>query len=462
MDEPECPGCRELRQRVAELEALVAELRRQLDEALRAGKRQAAPFRKGPPKPDPKAPGRKAGDAHGPHAHRLPPPPEAVTETLDAPLPGACPHCRGPLVETATAEQFQAEIPRQPTIRKFTIHVGHCTTCGRRCQGRHPLQTSDATGAAASQVGPDAQAAAAILHAQLGLSHGKVAAVLASLFGLPLTRGASAQINLRAAARLEPTYRLLLDEVKQSEQIAADETGWRIGGHPAWLHVWVGDRATAYAIDSQRSAAVLERVIGADWSGVLGHDGFASYDRFEAAAHQQCVAHVLRRARELLAGAARGAVRFPRQVIALFTEAIRWRNEVVAGRRAPTEDEREEQREAFDERLRALVDRPRAVPAYATFANFLAQHLGDWFGFVFDPRIEPTNWRAEQAVRPAVVNRKVWGGNRTAAGARAQGVLMSILETCRRQAHAALDYLSQALRAFGNRLLFSPVLLPGR
>ena len=74
-------------------------------------------------------------------------------------------------------------------------------------------------------------------------------------------------------------------------------------------------------------------MIGADWSGVLSHDEFASYDRFEGAIHQQCVAHVLRRARDLLASATRGAVRFPRQVIALFTEAIHWRNGYVPGAR---------------------------------------------------------------------------------------------------------------------------------
>src|SRR5579871_4661458 len=71
MDEPACPGCRDLLQRVAELEAQVAELTRRLDDALRAGKRQAAPFRKGPPKPDPKTPGRKSGDA--PRHPRAPP-----------------------------------------------------------------------------------------------------------------------------------------------------------------------------------------------------------------------------------------------------------------------------------------------------------------------------------------------------------------------------------------------------
>lgn len=456
MDEPTCPGCRDLLRRVAELDARVAELTRRLDDALRAGKRQAAPFRKGPPKPDPKTPGRKAGDAHGRHGHRPPPPPERVDECHDAHLPEACPHCRGRLVETGTADQFQTDIPRRPLVRKFRVHVGRCDACGKRTQGRHPLQTSDALGAAASQVGPDAQAAAAVLHTQMGLSHGKVASVFQSLFGFTLTRGASAQIGLRAAARLEPDHALILEEVRSSERVAADETGWRVGGHPAWLHVWVGDRATAYAVDSRRSADALERVIGADWPGVLSHDGFASYGRFREAVHQQCLAHVLRRARELLDRATRGAVRFPRQVIALFTEAIRWRNGYSPG--AWTDAQLDRHRASFDDRLLRLATRPRAVPEHAALARHLWNHFAEWFAFLFDPRVEPTNWMAEQAIRPAVVNRKVWGGNRTAAGAHAQGVLMSVLETCRRQTHSVVDHVSRTLRWFGNRLLPRPLL----
>ncbi|AMV26206.1 Transposase IS66 family protein [Gemmata sp. SH-PL17] len=459
MDEPACPGCRDLLQRVAELEARVTELTRKLDDAVRAGKRQAAPFRKGPPKPDPKTPGRKSGDAHGKHGHRPPPPPEQIAECHEAHLPDACPHCRGHLVETGTADQFQTEIPRAPLIRKFRVHIGHCQACGKRTQGRHPLQTSDALGAAASQIGPDAQAAATLLHSRMGLSHGKVASIFHALFGIELTRGSSVQIGLRAATRLEPDYRLVLDEVRRSEQIAADETGWHVGGHPAWLHAWVGDRGTAYAIDSQRSAVILERVIGADGSGVLSHDEFSSYERFTEATHQQCVAHALRRARELLERATRGAVRFPRQVIALLTEAIHWRNGYVPG--AWNDNQLDAHRVSFDDRLLALVSQPRAVPEYATLAKHLRNHFEQWFAFVFDPRIEPTNWKAEQAIRLAVVNRKVWGGNRTAVGARAQGVLMSVLETCGRQALSVVDHVSRALRWFGNRHLPRPLLFGG-
>lgn len=456
MDEPACPGCRDHLKRLAELEAQVAELTRKLEEATRAGKRQAAPFRKGPPKPDPKKPGRKSGDAHGKHGHRPPPPPDQVAERHQAPLPEACPHCHGQLIETGTAEQFQTEIPRVPLIRQFTVHIGHCDACGRRTCGRHSLMTSDALGAAASQIGPDAQAAVALLHTQAGLSHGKVAAVFDALFGIRLTRGASAQINGRAGIRLEPEYRPILASVRASRQLAADETGWRIGGQPAWLHVWVGDRATAYAVDSQRSAGALERVIGTDWSGVLSHDGYATYDRFAGAIHQSCLAHVLRRARELLAEATRGAVRFPRRLIALFTEAIHRRNQFAG--RVESDAERERARSGFDDRLLALVRGPRAVPAYATFANHLRKHLEQWFTFVFDPSVEPTNWKAEQAIRPAVVNRKVWGGNRTRLGADAQGVLMSVFQTCCRHARSMLDFVSLTLRSFGNRALQRPAL----
>ena len=73
-----------------------------------------------------------------------------------------------------------------------------------------------------------------------------------------------------------------------------------------------------------------------------------------------------------------------------------------------------------------------------------------------------TNWPAEQAIRPAVVNRKVWGGNRTMAGGKAQSVLMSVIETARRGVRSVVDHIAGTLRAFGNSLLPRPVLLPVR
>ena len=459
MSEPACPGCQALQQRVAELEQRVEQLTRLLEEARRASKRQAAPFRKGPPQPDPKRPGRKAGDRHGRHGHRPPPPPDQIDEVHEARLPEACPHCAGALVETDCAQQFQTEIPRRPIRRQFNVHIGHCPGCGRRVQGRHPLQTSDALGAAASQLGPDAQAAVVELNKQAGLSHGKVADVMGQLFGIDLTPGASAQVVLRAAERLQPAYQEIREAMAEAQRLSVDETGWRVGGASAWLHVWVSERATCYQVDARRGADALQGLIGLDYGGVLVHDGFASYDRFTAARHQQCVPHLLRRAREMLQEATAGAVRFPRQVIELFTGAVHLRNEYRKGRVPPAEWE--SARDDYELRLLPLLC-SRRVGANRTLANHILRHFEQWFLFLTDARVPSSNWEAEQAVRPAVVNRKVWGGNRTAAGAQAQGVLSSVLQTCRQQGKAALDFVSQTLRAFGNHFLPTPVLLGTR
>src|SRR5262245_33570733 len=449
-----------LRQENERLQRELHEAGARLDQANRQAKRQAAPFSKGSPKSQPKKPGRRAGKAHGRHGHRPAPASDRIDETLEAPLPGVCPDCGSPIREVEVDAQFQTEIPRRPIIRQFNVHVGCCCGCGRRIQGRHALQTSDSLGAAAAQLGPDAQAAVATLNKVMGLPHGKVPAVVASPFGINLTRGASVQIVLRAAQRLQPAHQEVRREVETTPRLTPDETGWRVGGSSAWLHAWVGERGTCYAIDHKRSADALEEVIGIDYSGKMTHDGMASYDRFTKATHQQCVGHVLRRVREMEASATRGAVHYPRKLIKLFTEAIHLRNRYLKGE--VSAKKLKEAKKGYDRRLEELAYPPREVPAYETLSNHLWKHLDEWFVFLEHPEVEPTNWEVEQAIRPAVVNRKVWGGNRTWSGARAQAILMSVLQTCKRVGLSALDFVSQALRSFGNPLLPRPILLAPR
>jgi hypothetical protein len=147
-----------------------------------------ADLSKGEPKPDPKPPGRKAGKEHGPAAFRKPPP--KIDEVIDVAMPDECPDCRVPLEEERIAYQYQTEIPRvEPWRRRFDVHIGRCPCCRRRHQGRHPLQTSDALGAAASQLGPNALALAAHLSKVCGLPYRKIAAFLKAAFGVVASAG---------------------------------------------------------------------------------------------------------------------------------------------------------------------------------------------------------------------------------------------------------------------------------
>ena len=428
-----------------QLRDLVAQLKKRIEELERTAKRQAAPFSKNKPKDKPEKPGRKKGKEHGAHAHREPPKPEQIDETLDAPLPDHCPDCGGDVVEDALDQQFQTEIPRKPIVREFTIHCGHCKKCGKHLRGRHPLQTSDATGAAQSQLGADAQAAIVYLNKRAGMSHGKIADTFDKVFGISITRGACAQTVLRAGKVLQPVYEQIQERIKNAKHLTPDETGWRIGGHPAWLHGWVADDGTTcYVIDPQRSADVLQKVIGIDWSGSMTHDGFSSYERFEDAVHQQCIDHALRRARSLEEKQPGAAKIFPRRVIALLTEALRLRDRLNDDN--ADSERRGQAYEDFTDRLRALTFPPRANEANERLAKHLYNHAASWFMFLLDPTIPATNHRAEQAIKTPIVNRKVWGGNRTDAGGNAQAVVGSVLQTCKNKTVDAFTYFSNAFR----------------
>ncbi len=93
------------------------------------------------------------------------------------------------------------------------------------------------------------------------------------------------------------------------------------------------------------------------------------------------------------------------------------------------------------------------------FQNHLARHGDELFTFLYQRNIEATNWPAEQAIRPAVVNRKVFGGNRTKVGAHAQEVLAGIFVTCAQQGQNALSYLSKLICSRDlHRLSYAPAL----
>ena len=449
MDAIRCQGCLErdkrivqLERRVAELEARVTRLMNQLEEAVRAGKRQAAPFSKRPPKRAPKKPGRKAGEDYGIKAHRQAP--ESIDEVLEAPLPDACPDCGGPVEETDIQQQYQTEIVRRALHRQFNVHIGTCQDCHKRVQGRHELQTSDALGAAAAQLGPDAQAAVVELNKNAGLSQGKVVSCLKNLFGISLSRGGSAHTVLRVGHRCEPVYATIRGTVRSAAWVVPDETGWRVGGLPAWLHGFVAADATAYVIDPTRSGSVAEALLGLDYAGIMIHDGWSTYNQFLNAEHQQCLRHFLNRCEEILATATRGSVRFPRAVQHVLHRALNLRDRCLAGEVSAHGLKIARARLEFD--FFAAILGSKIDPTNERLAQHLRNHCGEIFRFLDHPGLDATNWRAEQAMRFGVILRKIWGGNRTWAGARAQAVLMSVWRTCWQRGRSALNFVSQLLR----------------
>jgi transposase len=212
-----------------------------------------------------------------------------------------------------------------------------------------------------------------------------------------------------------------------------------------WLWIFTNRSETVYSIQPGRGYAQASEILGEEFAGVLVADGWASYQKFEDATHQTCLAHLLRRCEEMLEKATRGAVRFPRAVKEILQSALEVRDQRDEGKLSGEALEKARQ-ELASEMDRCLSGR-FTNPDNQRLAQHLIRHQEQLFVFLERTDVEATNWPAEQGIRPAVINRKTSGGNRSAEGSRAQAVLMSVLRTLQQHQIGALEILLQLLRS---------------
>ena len=432
-----------LRNEIERLKQETERLRRELEAALRASKRQAAPHSRGIPKANPRRPGRKPGRQYGRQTCR--PTPSRVDERITVPLPDGCPHCGGGVQPESFETQYQEEIVRRTIVRRFDIAVGRCCDCHRRVQGRHPLQTSDAVGVGNVQLGPEALTLAAILNKQMGLSLGHTRQVLSYGFGLEVSRGGLYRALARMAGRAEPTYEGLVETARQAPVNGMDETGWKVGGRLQWLHVAVSALVTVYAILPGRGYEQAAVILGAEYDGFLIHDGWAPYYRFQFAFHQSCLAHLLKRCREMAQVASPAARAFPRAVENLLLTSLELRDRYERGE--ISECGLSIATGKLEAKLDRMLETRRRNPANRRLARHLEHELLWLFTFLHCPGLDATNNTAERAIRGMVIARKVWGGNRTWEGARTQQILVSVLRTCWQQGKDAFTRCVRLLRA---------------
>ncbi len=428
---------------IERLKQEVERLRKELEAALRASKRQAAPHSRGAPKRNPKRPGRKAGRRYGRQARR--PIPVRVDERIAVPLPECCPHCGGEVESKSCETQYQEEIVRRTVVRRFDITVGRCRECQRRVQGRHPLQTSDAVGVGSVQLGPEALTLAAILNKQMGLSLGHTQQVLSYGFGLEVSRGGLYRALARMARRAEPTYDGLVETARQAPVNGMDETGWKVGGRLQWLHVAVSAQVTVYAILPGRGYEQSVMILGAAYDGFLIHDGWAPYYRFRFAFHQSCLAHLLKRCREMAQIGSLAARAFPRAVEHLLQSGLELRDRQERGE--ISSHGMKTATGKLEAKLDRILETRRRNPANRRLARHL-EHEQLWlFTFLHCFGLDATNNAAERAIRGMVIARKVWGGSRTWEGARTHQILASVLRTCWQQGKDAFTRCVKLLRA---------------
>jgi transposase len=357
--------------------------------------------------------------------------PSKIDETVQVPL-HACPDCGGKLTDWRDIQDhIVVDLPAIAAIvRCFRHERGYCPHCKQTV--RSPRAPDEPP---CGHFGLRLLALVTELRTRAGLSYAKLAALLKT-WGVPTSAGALAKAVERVAQWLTPAHRELLAKIRDAPVAHADETSWPVNGRNGWSWVFTDRDTTVYVNEPTRGKQVAREVLGDDFGGVLVTDFYAVYTS-RSGRHQYCWAHLLREAREVAALGDPVAVRLCEALGAIYHDA-----EIVATS-GVSRAVREREAAKLARRLSNLRKGSSRCPGVERLKNRLARFQEPLLTFVLDPAVEPTNNRAERAVRPMVLLRKTTGGSRSWDGARA----LAVLASCRQSlVHGGREWLD-VLRA---------------
>lgn len=376
-----------------------------------------------PPRTTPPPPRRKRAPAHN-HGRRRLPPTQVRHQALDH-----CPHCQTRLYGASIARTRQVldlPVPQPVEVIEYRLLKRYCPSCAR---WREPRANFGGLVLGRSHYGARLVALVAWLRTWLRLPLRQIQTYLQQIHGVPVSLGAIDQMLQRVAVQGEPAAEEIKAQLRRSPVLHMDETSWRQDGENGY--VWVMTNATGAAYfeyHKSRAGAVGRTLSGAHYAGTLCSDFYAAYNEHPCR-HQRCWAHLLRDLQKLADEAG------PQQpeVSAWVGDVVRlYRRGVAVDERAPPGSA---QREAAAAALRGQAHelglKWAREPGHAAHAlcQRLLRHEGELFEFVRQAEVEATNNRAERAIRPLAVARKISGGSRSAGGSTARMRLQTLFST---------------------------------
>lgn len=395
---------------------------------------------------------RGAPKGHPPWSRRIP---DHIDHTVDVPAPQACPHCRcASLSESTTIhEQLQEDIVLQPKT-KVTLYrhqTAYCPACRREV-----FQTAEGE-LRKCQIGPVAKATAVFMRHTLKLSYRDIRGIFHHLFAMPFVPASAMAFDQATARAAEPMYEKLRDKVRQTDIIHGDETSWRLDGQSAQLWYAGTPQFGFYHINRSRSGDVAVSIFGENYAGGLVADDYAGYNAIHPAHRQSCLAHLVRKAKEICQIISllptsednRRAMDFCTKIRELFShtcDIARQRDSGKLGFLAALAH-----KPTLYAKLNALCSKTIPHEEAEKFRQRLLDPQRDYFRlftFLDINHMPPTNNHAEQSLRWAVIFRKMVFGSRSENGAHTFSVNHSVIQTALRQQREPIPIL-QALLIHG-------------
>jgi len=345
-----------------------------------------------------------------------------------------CERCGAPLGEPHYVNHHIVEEVSNPsprTVIDFLEFGWECEACGAQSTARHPNCPPD------GRFGKNLLVQTTLMKYEERLPLQKVGEAIERQYGLSITPATVLDITRRVADWLRPEYEKVLQRIRSAEVVYTDETGIKVDGRQHWTWGFVTDHETLIAVRRSRGKKVLTEILGEDFKGTLVCDGWKSYPNFTNRI-QRCWAHLLREATYL---AERIDEAKP------LSEAL---HEVYSRLKDPPQDRPppEEMTRTVEDAKRIMISwarRPYKTGEVKKFAAKILNGIDHWFTFLTTPGVEPTNNRAERALREHVVQRKIIGTLRNQKGTFIHETITTMLATWKQRGLNPSKALAESL-----------------
>lgn len=329
-----------------------------------------------------------------------------------------CPDCGTKLGDPFRIEsKIIEEIPEPQPVIVTEYKIAHyiCPCC------QSEVVADDSSCPKEGMFGNNTIAQVALLKYGDRLPHRKIQDTLKRLYGLVISPATIFDLTRRAADAIQPEYDAILSRIRGAPVLYVDETSIDVQGKNHWIWVFTTTTETFFVIRKSRGMKVLIEVLTRRFKGIIVCDGWKSYSGFTNRI-QRCWAHLLRESKDL-------AEKIPEAVP--LHQALRsiYDQLIDALKNDPPTKVRRELWYLARARLNQLLSEDYANLKIMSFIGKISNGFEFWFTFVIQPGVEPTNNRAERALRENVVLRKIIGTLRNSKGTSIHERLMTVIAT---------------------------------
>jgi transposase len=349
-----------------------------------------------------------------------------------------CPHCLADVsgvAQAAVQTYDRIEIPEiVPDVTRVTLHGGTCPCCHRRFKAAPPTGLEPG-----SPFGPNLRAFVLYLRFGQAIPFERLERLMSDLFGLAISEGALANMLRDSAPAFEAQTSRIRERLLAGTALQSDETSARVGKRTFWTWVFHHGDSACFVIRPSRGKKVVEAFLGDVRPDFWVSDRLAAQMGWAAKEHQVCLAHLKRDVQYAIDS---GDNALAPAIMALLKRAIR-----IGRRRDSLADST---LAAYHSRLQRTLDAllkivPATKPGHK-LQRIIKRFRQNLFVFVTNRHIPPTNNGSEQALRPAVVFRKITNCFRSEWGANLYADVRSVIETARRRGIGLLTAIRLTLQ----------------